>query len=241
MFVGVSLRRLAVLIALLLIEAALVVSLRNWGWNATGNAIGVATVSAAVIVPFMMALVLLYGSRARLKRGQFTIRAAMAMTLIVAWLLALFAFVWESKLQDVGPLPVASNVLFEVYKESSTPSDSTKSHIDPATQSVVYTEDLPVITIADVALVEFQPGGDPSSGARIIFTLTPAGGTEINQASQNAGAFVFTIDGRVIAIPKVRVPIGSTFELSVGDLDQTWQVFMELTGRRRGLVENEGK
>ncbi|MCG8451077.1 MAG: hypothetical protein MI725_16030, partial [Pirellulales bacterium] len=101
-----------------------------------------------------MTAILLYRNREHLRRGQFSLRALMALTLVIASYLTLFLMVSKPKGPDTGPSPLAKSVTFEVFDVAPAGTNQGTSFTDPATGTTLPVANVPIITGVDVSTIE---------------------------------------------------------------------------------------
>lgn len=225
--------RLALLAMLLIIEIALVVSLRTSGWIETGHAIRSWAVPVTIaVLPFIMTVVLLYRHREHLRRGQFSLRTLMAMTLVIASYLTLFLMVSKPKAPNTGPLPLSRAVKLEVFEVATAGTTQGTSFTDPTTGTILIVDNVPIITEVDVSTIELTQPEQDQGNSLLAFTLTPTGGNRLLKATTaaNGSKLVLVVDGEVLAAPSIHSPVSRQFELSGGRISSEGRdVFRELT------------
>ncbi len=227
-----SLVRLLLLTMLLIIEIALVISLRTSGWIETGHAIRTWLISITIALPFIMTAVLLYLNRDSLRRGQFSLRTLMALTLVIASYLTLFLLVSKPKGPDTGPSPLSKSVKFEVFEVATAGTSLGTSFTDPTTGTSLPVTSVPVITGVDVLTVELTQLERDQGNSFLSFTLTTSGGNKLLKATTAAigSKLVVVVNGDVLAVPKISSPISHEFQLSGGGIHtEGYDVFQELT------------
>ncbi len=210
--------RIVVLTVLLSVEIALVISLRSSGWDATDSYVSSAMMVGATILPFAMTAVLLYRIRVQLRRGQVSLRAIMAVVLVVASYLALVPLFDNPNEPNMGPLPISKSVRFEVFKVAPSGGTNGPTFADPETGAVLHTLNPAILTSADVETVQLEE----YVGLWLSFVLTPTGANKLLKATQVApGArLVAVVDGQVLSAPKIVEPIwGGKFRMSGGNID----------------------
>lgn len=219
--------RIWLLTVLLAIEIALAISLRNSGWFETGNAVRSVLLGIAMALPFVMTAVLLYRMRFSLRRGQFSLRALMALMFVVASFLTLIKLLEKPVGPNLGPLPISKSTKFEIYTVSATSTSNGVSYTDPNEGSPLFVTSPPIISNSDVVTIELTP--ESENRANLSFVLNVNGGNKLLKATTaSAGSRVVVIvDDVVLATPKVVSPIGHQFQLSGGRI--YYDVFRELT------------
>jgi len=226
--------RLLVLVVLLVVETALAISLRTSGWAATGHAIHSLLIVVATILPFVMTGVLLYRVRVSLRHGQFSLRAIMAFTLIVASYLALLPLFTKPSDLNLGPLPISKSVKFEVFTVATTATPNGMSFIEPDTDTVLPVTNLPIIIGSDVSTIQLTTKSQNQGYSSLSIILHPTGGNKLLKATTAAKGtkLVVVVDGRVVAAPQVFTPVGAQFRLTGGRIHTEGNdVFRELTGK----------
>lgn len=213
--------RLLVLASLLVAETALALSLRTSGWIGTGQAIRSLMIGVAIVLPFVMTAVLLYRVRVRLRRGQISLRALMALTIVVASYLALLPLFAKPDKQNTGPLPISNSVKFEVFKVAATGTSIGPSFTDPDTGTTLRVTTPPIITGADVSTIQLTTRNEGQHYAYLSIVLRPAGGNKLLKATTaaNVSQLVVVIDGQVLTVPKVFAPVSGKFRLTGKRID----------------------
>ena len=127
------------------------------------------------------------------------------------------------------PRPLAKTATFELYHVSAVPSPTSKPATDPDTKAAIFLSTPAIITTADIATI--QLAGDSPEAPGINVTLTPAGATKLAAAtSKPAGMEVaIVVNGNVIAVPKVRSRMSSSFSFTSGVQKQRDSWFAALT------------
>lgn len=232
---GFSRTRLSVLAVLLVVETALAISLRTTGWAATGRAIHALPIVIAIVLPFVMTAVLLYRVRVSLRRGQFSLRALLAFTLIVASYLGLLPLLAKPSNPNLGPLPISKSVQFEVFTVATTAAPNGLSFIEPDTDTVLPVANLPIITGADVSTIQLTTAAENQGYSSLSIVLHPTGGNKLlraTTATAKGTKLVVVVDGRVLGAPQVFTPVGAQFRLTGGRIHTEGNdVFRELTGK----------
>jgi len=224
--------RLLLLITLLVVEIALVISLRNSGWLATGHSIRSLMIAIASILPFFMTVVLLYRVRVSLRHGQFSLRTLMALTLVVASFLTLYSFSAKPKKLNVGPLPISKSVKLEVFIVAAAGTANGTVYIDSNTGDKLRVTIPPIVTETDVSTILLIPREDGQGYEGLLITLNPMGGNRLLKATTAAkgSKLVVVLDGQALATPKIFSPVGHQFRLSGGRIyTEGLEVFKELT------------
>jgi len=226
--------RLLVLAVLLLAEVVLAISLSMSGWIATGNAARSLIVAVAVILPLMMMAVLLYRVRISLRHGQFSLRAIMALTLILACFLALIPLFERTSSPNVGPLPLAKSVTFDVYEVAETGDPYELAFADPTDKSTkLPVTEPPIITAADVLTVQLTRSQNEQPPS-LTFMLTLQGGNKLMQATAKAlgSRLVIVADGEIVVAPKLLTTVGCEFRVTGGRINSDGRkVFNELISK----------
>jgi hypothetical protein len=226
--------RLLILAVLLVVEVALVISLRNSGWLATGNSIRSLMIAIASILPFFMAAVLLYQVRISLRHGQFSLRALMALTLVVASFLTLYSFSAKPKKPNIGPLPISKSVKLEVFIVAVAGTANGTVYTDTNTGDKLRVTNPPIVTTTDVSTVQLIPREDGQGYEGLLVTLNPISGNNLLKATTAAkgSKLVVVVDGQALATPKISSPVGHQFQLSGGRINSEGiEVFKKLTER----------
>jgi hypothetical protein len=227
--------RLLALVVLLVAEAALAISLRTSGWIATGHAIRSLMIAVAIVLPLIMTAVLLYRVRVSLRHGQFSLRALMALTLVVGSFLALLPLFETPAEPNLGPLPLSKSVTFEVFEVAATSAPDGLSFADPDTGESLSVKKTPIIAAADVSTVQLIPRQTeeyPYPCLAIVLTLK--GGNKFLQATTKlqGGRLVVVAEGHVLASPRVVTPIGAQFQVTGGRIHtEGEEVFALLTAK----------
>lgn len=233
--------RLVILVVLLLVELALVASLRYFGWDpegvwrawvATGQYIRVLVIAIAILLPFVMTAILLYRIRIRLGRGQFSLRAIMAFTFVVASYLALLQLFEKP---NMGPLPISQSVTFEIFKEKGGGTGNELSFCDPDTGTTLLVAASPTITATDVSTVQLIAKGDQDHTYwELDIVLKPAGGTKFLQATTAArgSKLVVVLDGEVVVAANIISPVSTSFRVTGGGIQTEGpDIFNKLTSK----------
>lgn len=227
--------RLLLLVVLLVAEAVLAISLRSSGWIATGHAIRSLIIAVAVVLPFIMTAVLFYRVRISFRHGRFSLRAVMALTLILACFLALIPLFERPSGPNLAPMPLAKSVTFEVYEVAATGDPDGLAFADPTDLvTLLPVTEPPIITAADVWTVQCTPRQTEQDVPSLTFMLTLNGGSKLMQATANAqgGRLVIVVDGKVLATPKLLTAVGCQFQVTGGRIStETGCVFNELTAK----------
>lgn len=238
--------RLLVLAVLLVVETALAISLRTSGWVATGSQIRFLVVVVACALPFLMTAILLYRCRVSFRNRQFSLKALMGLTLVVASYLALFTSFANPVTPNTGPLPIAKSVKFDIFIEAATGTSNGPMFTDSNTGELLRVTTPPIVTAADVATVQLKPGDPNQEYGDLLLTLFPIGGNKLRKATAAAKGkrLVIVIDGQVLGTPSIFSPVGHRFRLSVGRFDtEGFKVFRALTvgateDKAAGTTEN---
>ena len=232
--------RLFLLVMLLAVEMALAISLRTSGWIATGQAIRSLMIAVAVVLPFVMAAVLLYRVRISLRHGHFSLRALMALTLVVGSFLALLPLFESSPKPNLGPFPLAKSVVFEVFEVVATGGPDGLSFVDPISGESLSVRKTPIIATADVSTVQLILGqSEKYPRPCLTIVLTPRGGKKIQQATTRlqGGRLAVVANGELLASPRILVPISTPFQVTGGRIHTAGEnIFELLTTKARGTA-----
>ncbi len=237
--------RLLILVALLILETALTISLRTSGWIATGHGIRQVLIGIAVILPLLMAVVLLYRVRDRLRRGQFSLRTLLAINLVIAFYLGLwplFVKPGEAAPPNRGPSPLSPSARFEVYQVAITPAPSDSTFTEPGTGATFRVSNPPILTAPDVWTVELTRPGETQPRACLTFAFQGPGANRLLAATTAAkgSRLVFVVDGEVIGTPRIHVPVGTPVQLSGGSIEgEGDKLFDALTVEKTAADEAE--
>jgi len=113
-----------------------------------------------------------------------------------------------------APRPLAKTATLELFVVSPTETPNSKPATRPTTNAAIYLVTPAVITTADVATV--QPPQDPLRLTSLVVNLTPSGATKLATATANPKGMqlAFLLNGTIVSVVKVKVPLQSAFEIS---------------------------
>jgi preprotein translocase subunit SecD len=129
-----------------------------------------------------------------------------------------------------SPKPLAKTATLDLYVVSPEETPNSKQATDPVTNATIFLTTPAIITAADVATIQLSE--DPPNLPSLCVNLTPTGTTKLATATINPTdmKIAFVVNGTVIAVPQVMVPMSTGFRISGGELAKNReQLFKSLT------------
>lgn len=129
-----------------------------------------------------------------------------------------------------APRPLAKAATLDLYVVSAMNTPGSKAATDPDTNAQIFLTTPAIISSADV--VTIQRSENSPEMPSLTVNLSPAGATKLAAATAKPTGMqlAIVVNGTVLATPKVRVPMSSSFQISGGQLTKNREeVFTALT------------
>lgn len=116
--------------------------------------------------------------------------------------------------------PLHPKAKLEICHVADSPLPGSTRATDPSDGSELFLISPPLIDSADIAGVTWSETGD-GHGALTINT-TPAGAAKLSAATSKLidERVALVVNGRVIAAPSIHAPVGESFQVQSGVIDQ---------------------
>ncbi len=127
---------------------------------------------------------------------------------------------------STNPIPVPNGVVIEIYEVAAAQGNNTKPATDPASGVAIHLLTPPVIATTDVATIAQEENTDQPDHPMLKIDLTPAGGQKMLSATSNptASSLALVINGKVITVPRIMVPIQDSMVVTGDKNDPNFQM-----------------
>jgi len=124
-----------------------------------------------------------------------------------------------------APKPLAKKATLEIHVVSLTKTPGAIQATNPDHKAEIFLTMPAIITAADVATV--QRSNDSGGTPYLTFNLTPAGASKLAAATATPAGMqlAVVINGNVVSVPQLRVPLSNSFAISGGGVSKihdTW-------------------